>query len=153
MLDLDLAAIGSFRGWIVWKGRGLAEPIRDLVRVAMGSWSPLYLAATWVFLEIVSGCCWDAAWEVVTLSLPWTPLEVGSGYRSGANACSGTTVLGCGPNLGDSGDKDFTVRQFAKIFRTALIYTSCESHMLVGKSLRAAEKKCMALVILSSIVT
>ena len=47
----------------------------------MGSWSPLELAATWVFLGIISGCCRDAPLEVVTLSLPWSPLEVGAGYR------------------------------------------------------------------------
>ena len=32
-----------------------------------------------MFIEIVSGCCWDTPLEVVTLSLPWPPLEVGGG--------------------------------------------------------------------------
>ena len=46
MLDIFLAAIGSFRGWIAWKGGELAKAMRDIVKVAMGSWSPLELAAT-----------------------------------------------------------------------------------------------------------
>ena len=41
MLDIVLAAIGSFRGWVAWIGRGMVETVRDLVRLAMGSWSPL----------------------------------------------------------------------------------------------------------------
>ena len=59
------------------------------------------------------------------------------------------TGVGCGNNLCASGGKDSTVLQFAKIFRTASIAANCESHMLVGTSLSAAENKCMAWVILS----
>ena len=55
------------------------ESIRDLVRAAMGSLSPSELTATWLFLEIISGCFWYAPLEVVTLSLPWSPPEVGAG--------------------------------------------------------------------------
>ena len=55
--------------------------------------------------------------------------------------CDNTLCALCG--------KDSSVRQFANIFRTASIATNCESHMLVGTSLSAADKKCMALVILS----
>ena len=58
MLDIVRAATDSPRGWISLKGRILAEEeISDLVRVAMGSWSPLELADTWVFLVITIGCC------------------------------------------------------------------------------------------------
>ena len=62
------------------KGGSLAEEaMRDLVRAAMDYWSPLNLAATCLFLEIISVCCWDAPLEVVTMSLTWSPLEVGAG--------------------------------------------------------------------------
>ena len=90
---------------------------------------------------------------MVTLSLHWQPLEVGGGYRSGSDACIGTTGVGYGNTLGNSGGKDSTVRQFSKIFWTASIAASCESHMLVGTSLSAADKKCMVWVILSYAVT
>ena len=87
-----------------------------------------------MFIEIVSGCCWDTPLEVVTLSLPWPPLEVGGWYRSGSDACSGTTGVGCGNNLGDSGGRDSTIHQFSKIVRTASIAASCGLHILVGTS-------------------
>ena len=151
MLDLVLAAMGSFRGWIAWIGRGLVEAMRDLVQLAMGSWSPLELTATSVFLEIVSDCCWDTPLEVITFSLPCPPLEVGTGYRIGANAYSDTTGVGCGNILGDSGGKDSTVRQFAKMFWTASIAASCESHIMVGTSLRDSNNKCMSWVLLSDV--
>ena len=102
MLDLVRSAIGSFRIGIAWKGRRLDESMRYLVRVAMGYWSTLELAATWVFLEIISCCCWYALLEVVTLYLPWSPLEVGAGNRIGADSCSGTTGLGCDNTLGNA---------------------------------------------------
>ena len=153
MLDLVITAIGSIMGWIAWIGRGMVEEMRDLLRLAIGSWSSLELTDTWVFLEIVSGCCWYIPLEVVTLYLPCPPLEVGGGYRIGADAFSGTTSVGCGNTLGDSGGKNSTMRQFAKIFRTASIAASCESHLMVGTSLSAADKKCMEWVILSSAVT
>ena len=46
MLDLALAAIGSFRGWIACMVGGLVESMCDLVRLAIGSWSPLELTDT-----------------------------------------------------------------------------------------------------------
>ena len=39
--DIVLVAIGSFRVWIAWMVGGLVESILDLVRLAIGSWSPL----------------------------------------------------------------------------------------------------------------
>ena len=39
--DLVLAEIGSFRVWISWIFCGLVESMLDLVRLAIGSWSPL----------------------------------------------------------------------------------------------------------------
>ena len=79
MLDLVLAAIGSFRGWIAWIFGGLVEYMRDMVRLAIGSWSPLELNATWVFFGILSGFCCNTPLEVITLYLSWPPLEVGLG--------------------------------------------------------------------------
>ena len=55
--------------------------------------------------------------------------------------------------MGDAGGKESTVHQFAKIFRTASIDASWELHMMLGTSLSAADKKCMAWVIISSAVT
>ena len=95
MLDLVRAATGSTRGWIALKCGSLAEEaIRDLVRADMGSCSPLDLAATWIFLEIISVCCWDSPLQVVTMYLPWSPLEVGAGERSRAGFGNGAIVLG-----------------------------------------------------------
>ena len=61
--------------------------------------------------------------------------------------------MGCGDNLCDLGGKDSTIRQFANIVWTTSIAANCESHMLVGTSLSAADKKWMAWVILYSTVT
>ena len=90
---------------------------------------------------------------MVTLSLTWPPLEVGVGYCSGADDCTGMNGGGFVNTLGDSGGKDSTIRQFARIVWTASIAASCESHMLVGTSFSDAYKKCMAWVILYSAVT
>ena len=80
MLDLVCDATGSPRGWIALKGGSVSEEaMRDIVQAAMGSWSTLELDATWLFLEIISGCCWNEPLEVVTLFLTWSPLEVGTG--------------------------------------------------------------------------
>ena len=77
----------------------------------------------------------------------WPPLEVGVGYLSGASCLgmSGDTGFLCGLNS--------IVRPFVNIARTASIAANCESQILVGKSLSATVKKCMAWVILSSAVT
>ena len=61
--------------------------------------------------------------------------------------------FGGGTTLGDTGGKDSTVCQFAKIVQTASMVASWESHMLLRTSLSAANKKCMAWVIMSSAVT
>ena len=75
------------------------------------------------------------------------------GYLSGADACLGRTGVGCGNTLGESGGKEATVRQFADIVRTDSIAANCESHMLVGTYLSAADKEFMAWFIMSSAVT
>ena len=57
-----------------------------------------------------------------------------------------------GNTLGDTGVKDSNVCQFANIVWTASMAASWESHMMLGTSLSAADKKCMACVIMSSAV-
>ena len=153
MRDLVLTAISSFRVWIAWMVNGLVESMLDLVRLVIGSWSPLEFTDNWVFFGIVSDFCCNTPLKVMALFFPWPPLEVGVGYRTGAAACLGMTGVGCGSTLCASGGKDSTVRQFANIFWTASIAANCESHMLVGTSLSAADRKFMAWVILSSDVT
>ena len=54
------------------------------------------------------------------------------GYLTGAAACLGMTVVGCGNTLCASGGKDSTVRQFANIVCTASIAANFESHILVN---------------------
>ena len=116
----------------------------DLVRLAIGSWSPLELTATWVFFGIVSGFFCNALLEIITLSLSWPPLEVVVGYHIVAYACLGRTGVGYGKTFFDSGGKDYTVSLFANIVWTASIAADCESHMLMGTSLSASDKKWMA---------
>ena len=101
----------------------------------------------------MSDFCCNTPLEVIALSLYWPALEVGVGYLSGADACLGRNDVGCGNILGDSGGKDATVCQFAKIVQIASIAANCESHMLVGTSLSAADNNCMVCAILSSAVT
>ena len=80
MLDLFRAATVSPKGWIFLKGGSLEEEeIRDILQAAIGSWSPLYLTANCLFLEITGVYFLKAPLEVVTLSLPWSLLEVGEG--------------------------------------------------------------------------
>ena len=43
-------------GWISCMFDYCLDLVFDLVRLAIGSWSPLELAGTWVFLGIVIGC-------------------------------------------------------------------------------------------------
>ena len=132
---------------------GIVEYMLDLVCLAIGSWSSLELIATWVFFVIVSNFFCTTPLEVMAVSFSWPPLEVGVGYLTGAAACLGMTGVGCGNIFFASGGKDSTVLQFAKIVRTASIAANFESHMLVGTSLSASDKKCMAWVILSSAFT
>ena len=121
----------------------------DLVRLAICSWSPLELIATCVFFGIVSTFCCTTALEVMAVWFSWPPLEVGVGYLTGNTAFLGMS----GNTVGFLGGKDSSVRQFANIVLAASIAANCESHMLVGTSLSAVDKKCMALFILSSTVT
>ena len=81
MRYLVRSSTGLFRGWIcALKGVKLGEgETCDIVRAAIGSWSPLELTATYRSLEITVFCCFKATLEVVTLPLPWSPLEVGAG--------------------------------------------------------------------------
>ena len=44
--DLVLGVIGSFMDCIAWIFGGLVEYMLDLVRLAIGSWSPLELTST-----------------------------------------------------------------------------------------------------------
>ena len=76
----------------------------------------------------------------------WPPLEVGVEYLDGASCLgmSGDIAFLCG--------LDSIVRPFVNIALTPSIATNCESQILVGTSLSAAVKKCMALAILSSAV-
>ena len=69
---------------------------------------------------------------------------MGVGYLNGATTCLGMSGVECGDTVGSS------VRQFENIVMTASIAANFESHMLVGTSLSAADKECMAWVILSS---
>ena len=74
---------------------------------------------------------------------------MGVGYLTGTTAC----LCRSGNTVGFSGGKDSSVSQFANIFLTASIADNCESHMLVGTSLSAADKKWMVWGILSFAVT
>ena len=56
VLDIVLANIGSFMGWIAWIGGGLVEAMYHLVLLSISSWSSLESTDTWVFLEVMSGC-------------------------------------------------------------------------------------------------
>ena len=102
---------------------------------------------------IISGFFSNTPLEVINFYLYWPPLEVGVGYSSGSDACLGSTDVGYSNTLCDPGGKDSTVYQIANILRLALIAANFESHMLVGTSLSAADKKCMAWVIMSSAFT
>ena len=93
--DLVLVAIGSFRFWIAWMVGGFAEFMLDLVRLAIGSWSPLDLIETCVFFGIGSNCCCTKPLEVMALCFSWPPLEVGVGYRTGATSCLGMIGVEC----------------------------------------------------------
>ena len=69
MRDLVCAATGSSRVWIyALKGRRLGEGATcDIVRAAIGSWSPLELTATCRYLGITGVCCLKAHFQC----LPW----------------------------------------------------------------------------------
>ena len=65
---------------------GLAESMLDLVHLAIGSWYPLELIATWVFFGIVSNFFCTTPLEVMAVCFYFTSLEVGVGYLTGATA-------------------------------------------------------------------
>ena len=66
-------------GIVLKGGRLEEEEIRDIIREAIGYCPTLELTATWIFLESNGVYCWKAPLEVITLSLPWLPLEVCAG--------------------------------------------------------------------------
>ena len=78
--DLVRAATGSSRGWICALKWGILEggENRDIVRAAINYWSPLKFTATCRPLGITDVYYLKAHLEMVTLSLPWSPLEVGA---------------------------------------------------------------------------
>ena len=74
--DLVLVEMGSFFGWISCMFDCCVDLMFDMVRLEIGSWSPLGLAGTWMFLGIVIGCWCNTPLEFITLFLRWPPLEV-----------------------------------------------------------------------------
>ena len=76
MRDLVLAAMGSFFGWISCMSDCCVDFLFNLVRLEIGSWSPLELAGTMVFLGIVIGCWCNTYLEFITLSLRCPPLKM-----------------------------------------------------------------------------
>ena len=98
-----------------------SESILDLVRLTIGSWSPLELIATCVFFGIMSNFCCNTPLEVMAVCFSWPPLEVGVGYLTRANACLGMSGVECGNTVCSLGGKDSSVIQFADIVLTASI--------------------------------
>ena len=82
---------------------------------------------------------------------------LGSGCRVSYRRCvfvnSTVGLGGFGTTVGGTVRDASTDIQFENIAWTALMAASWELHRLVGTSLSAAEKKCMACIILSSDVT
>ena len=76
MRDLVLAAMGSVLGWISCMSDCCVDLMFDLVRLEIGSWSPLELDGSWVFLGILIGCWCTTSLEFITLSLRWPPLDM-----------------------------------------------------------------------------
>ena len=91
MRDLLLFAIGSVRVWIDWMVGEFAESIRDLLRLAIGSWSPLELIVTFLNFVIVSTCCCTTPLEVMAVCFSCPPLELSVGYLTGTTAYLGTS--------------------------------------------------------------
>ena len=96
--------------------------MRDLVRLAIGSWSPLELIFTCLISGILSTCCCTTPLELMAVCFSWQPLEVGVGYLAGATYC-----LGMSGDTGFLGGLDSSVRQFANIVRKVSIAANCES--------------------------
>ena len=74
--DIVLDAMGSCLGWISCMFDCCVDLMFDLVRLEIGSWSPLELASTWVFLGIFIGCWCTTSMEFFTLSFRWPPLDM-----------------------------------------------------------------------------
>ena len=71
----------------------------DLVLLEICSWSPLELDGTWVFIVICFGCWCTKPLGFITLSLSWTPLEMG--VRT--DVCLYSTGVGFGNSMFDLG--------------------------------------------------
>ena len=74
--DFVLAAMGSFSGWIYCMFDCYVDLMFDLVLFPIGSWLPLEVAGTWVFLGMVIGCWCNTTLEFINLSLRWPPLDM-----------------------------------------------------------------------------
>ena len=114
------------------------------------------LVSHWYMTTLGSYCClffWTPL-EVAVLSLPWSPSEMGAGYRTGGGFINSTTDLGgYGTVVGQTVGYASIVLHFANIVQTTLMPSSWELQRLTGTSLSATDKECMACVILSSNVT
>ena len=120
--DLVSFAIGSFRVWIACMVGKFSVSMLDLVRLAIGSWSPVELIVIFVFFGIVSVFCWTTPLEVMVVWFSWSPLEVSVGYLFGATSC-----LGMSGGTGFLGGLDSSVCQSANIVWTASIAASYKS--------------------------
>ena len=74
--DIVLSAMGSCLGWISCMFDCCVDLMFDLVRLEIGSWSPLELDGTRVFLGVFIFCWCTTPLEFITLSLRWPPLEM-----------------------------------------------------------------------------
>ena len=97
-----------------------------------------------LFFGIVCTLCCSEPLEVVAGCFSWSPLEVGTRYRSGA------AFLGMRGALDVLFWMDLIVFPFVNIALTASVADNCDLHMLAGTSLSAAVKKCIACAIMSS---
>ena len=62
--DIVISAMGSFLGWITCMFDCCVDLMFDLVLLAIGSWSPLELAGTGVFLGISIG-----SWGAISVAI------------------------------------------------------------------------------------
>ena len=92
--DLVLASMGSFLRWITCIFDCCVDLMFDLVRLAIGSWLPLELAGTGVFLGIVIGSWGATSVAISPLSFCWPPLEMDG--RTDVCLCNtGGLVIAC----------------------------------------------------------
>ena len=91
---------------------------------------------------------------MAVLSLPWSPSEVGAGYRTRGGFINSTTDLGgYGTVVGRTVGYASIVLHFSNIVQTTPMATIWELQRLTDTSLSATDNKCMACVILYSDVT